>query len=164
MYYPGEEKLVSLDVLKLYWGEDVVRQNLEDVDPDQGRLDEGELTELLQISIEEAEVGLREQPEDQRRPELYPKPDLDIPILPKDAVEEVMLEIPPEWNAVPDLIMEEEEGMMITEADTKQKRDKVGGNGGRKRISIRRNVNIHPGYLREHKTQQDFFSEDWDEL
>ena len=27
VYYPGEEKLVSQDVLKLYWGEDVVRQN-----------------------------------------------------------------------------------------------------------------------------------------
>ena len=37
--------------------------------------------------------------------------------------EEVMFEFPPEWNAVPDLIMEDEEGMMITETDTKRKRD-----------------------------------------
>ena len=29
-YYPGEEKLVSLDMLKLYWGEDVVQKNPED--------------------------------------------------------------------------------------------------------------------------------------
>ena len=35
VYYPGEVKLVSLDVLKLYHGEDVVRQNPDDVDPDQ---------------------------------------------------------------------------------------------------------------------------------
>ena len=34
VYYPGEEKLVSLDVLKLYLGEDVVYQNPEDEDPD----------------------------------------------------------------------------------------------------------------------------------
>ena len=30
-----------------------------------------------------------------------------------------------EWNAVPDLIMEDKDGVMITEADTKQKRDEV---------------------------------------
>ena len=40
VYYPGEEKLVSLDVLKLYSREDVVRQELEDVDP-VGWVDEG---------------------------------------------------------------------------------------------------------------------------
>ena len=34
VYYPGEEKLESLDVLKLYQGEDIVCQNPEDVDPD----------------------------------------------------------------------------------------------------------------------------------
>ena len=35
-----------------------------------------------------------------------------------EVAEEVMLEIPPEWNAVPDLIMADEEGMMITETNT----------------------------------------------
>ena len=50
VYYPGEEKLVSLDVLKLYPGEDVVRQEPTDVDPDRW-VDEGELTELLEISL-----------------------------------------------------------------------------------------------------------------
>ena len=48
MYYPGEEKLVSLDVLKLYCGEDVVRQEHDDVDPYRW-IDEGELTELPQV-------------------------------------------------------------------------------------------------------------------
>ena len=33
VYYPGEEKLVSLEVLKLYCGEEVVRQNPDDIDP-----------------------------------------------------------------------------------------------------------------------------------
>ena len=39
--------------------------------------------------------------------------------------EEVMLEVPPKWNVVPDLIMEDEE--MIMETDTKRKRDEVAG-------------------------------------
>ena len=54
VYYPGEEKLVSLDVLKLYRGEDVVRQEPEDVYPD-GWVDEGELTELPEIPMRERE-------------------------------------------------------------------------------------------------------------
>ena len=41
VYYPGAERLVNLKVLKLYRGEDVICQNLEDIDPDQW-LDEGE--------------------------------------------------------------------------------------------------------------------------
>ena len=40
--------------------------------------------ELLEIPMEEAEAGVREQTEEQRRQELYPEPDLDIPVLPKD--------------------------------------------------------------------------------
>ena len=61
VYYPGEERLVSLYVLKLYWGEDLISQNPKDIDPDQW-LDEGELTELLEVPREEVEVGVREQP------------------------------------------------------------------------------------------------------
>ena len=33
VYYPVEEKLVSPDLLKLYRGEDLVKQNPEDLDP-----------------------------------------------------------------------------------------------------------------------------------
>ena len=40
--------------------------------------------ELPEVPREEAQVGVREQPEDQRRPELHPEPDLDIPIFPED--------------------------------------------------------------------------------
>ena len=34
VYYPREEKLMSLDVLKLYRGEDMICQDPEDIDPD----------------------------------------------------------------------------------------------------------------------------------
>ena len=40
--------------------------------------------ELLEIPLEEAEVRVRDPSEDWRGPELYPEPDLDIPILPED--------------------------------------------------------------------------------
>ena len=50
VYYPREEKLVSLDVLKLYRGEDVVHQAPADIDPDLWT-DEGELTELPEIPV-----------------------------------------------------------------------------------------------------------------
>ena len=57
VYYPGEEKLASLDVLKLYRGEDVVPQTPVDIDPDLW-IDKVELTELLEIPV--GEVILRE--------------------------------------------------------------------------------------------------------
>ena len=34
VYYPGEEKIVGLDVLKLYRGEDVIRQAPAEINPD----------------------------------------------------------------------------------------------------------------------------------
>ena len=46
VYYPREEKLVSLDMLKLYQEEDIFWQNSEDLNLDQW-LDEGEFTKLL---------------------------------------------------------------------------------------------------------------------
>ena len=66
VYYPGEEKLVSIDLLKLYQGEDIVWQNPEDLELDWWS-DEGELTEFLEVPREEMEVGTREQPEEQGR-------------------------------------------------------------------------------------------------
>ena len=54
VYYPGEEKLVSLDVFKLYLGNDVVRQEPNDVDLDRW-IDEGELTKLPEVSWVERE-------------------------------------------------------------------------------------------------------------
>ena len=42
------------------------------------------MTELPKITLEEAEVRVREPSEDPREPKLYPKPDIGIPILPED--------------------------------------------------------------------------------
>ena len=143
VYYPGEEKLVSLHVLKLYRGEDIVQQNAEDLDPELW-LDEGELMEL-------PEVGARYQPEEQARHELHPEPDLEIPVIPEDPEEiavrerihekiqaeiyhedkeaeaagEEILESPPEWKKVPDLMMEDEDVQQSTEAAVKRKIDEV---------------------------------------
>ena len=44
-----------------------------------------------------------------------------------EMAEDVMLGIPPKWNAVPDLIMDDEEELMIKEADNKPKRDEKKG-------------------------------------
>ena len=93
--------------------------------------------ELLKEPREETEVRVREQPEEQRRHELRQKSDLEIPVIPEDpeeiavreeiheriqveiqhedkeveAVAEEMLEVPPEWNEVLDLMMEEKKSM-----------------------------------------------------
>ena len=66
---------MSLDILELYRGEDMICQNPEDVDPDQW-LDKGEPKELPEIPTEEAEVRVKEQSEDLGGPELYPEPNL----------------------------------------------------------------------------------------
>ena len=60
VYYPGEEKLVSLDVLKLYHGENVVRHKPNDVDPNRW-IDEGELMKLPELpELPEVSLGERE--------------------------------------------------------------------------------------------------------
>ena len=75
VYYPGEEKLVSLNMLKLYRGEDVIRQDPEDIDPDRW-LDKSKLTELPEAPLGEAEMRSQELFLDQRSPEIPPEPDL----------------------------------------------------------------------------------------
>ena len=160
VYYPGEERLVSLDVLKLYRGEDVIGQNPKHRDPDQW-VDEGELTELPKITIEEAEVRVEDQAEDSEAPEVDTGPELDIPIVPEDPevlaeregiqeriqveiqhedkeaenIAEEILKAPPVWNEVPDLMMEVEEGRIMPEAAVKQRRDEVAQ--GRREEDIR---------------------------
>ena len=61
----------------------MIFQNSKDIDPE-GWLDKGELTELLEISWEEAEVRVREPSKDWNGPELYPEPEIKLPILPED--------------------------------------------------------------------------------
>ena len=78
-----------------------------------------------------------------------------------------MFEIPPEWNAVPDLIMKDKEGMMITETDTKWKRDKV-AQGRRKQLKedniCPEKCEHSPRISRRTQNQAGFYSENWDEL
>ena len=150
VYYPEEEKLVSLDVLKLYRGEDVVRQEPDDVDPD-GWIDEGELTELLEVSLGERERVYMETGPNPKSPEITVEPALDIQVIPEDPEEmaaregihkrikaeihhedkerearvEEMLEIPLEWNEVPDLIMEDGDILPEDMRPDKQRRDEI---------------------------------------
>ena len=86
VYYPGEEKLVSLDVLKLYCGEDVIHQDPEDIDPNQC-LDEGELTELPEAPLGEAEMRSREPVVGRRDLEIPQEPELEIQVIPEDSEE-----------------------------------------------------------------------------
>ena len=85
MYYPGEEKLVSLEVLKMYRGEDVVRQAPADIDPDLWT-DEGELTELPEIPV--GDVELREICLGPVDSEVMDTPDADVPMI-LDSLEEM---------------------------------------------------------------------------
>ena len=143
--------MVSLDVLKLYREEDVVCQEPEDTDPDI-RLDEGELTELLEAPLREAERGYIEPLGDQRNLEIPLEPALEIQIIPEDPEEiavregiheriqaeihqgnkeekaraEEMLEVPP------DLMMEEEDILPEATGSTKRRRDEI-SRGQRKR-------------------------------
>ena len=79
VYYPGEEKLVSLDMMKLYCGEDVIRQDPGDIDPDRW-LDKGELMKQSEAPLGKAERRYIEPSVDQRNPEIPPEPALEIQI------------------------------------------------------------------------------------
>ena len=187
VYYPEEEKLVSLDMLKLYRGEDVICQ-----DPDRW-LDKGELTEPLEAPLRDRERRYIEPSGDQRNLEIPPEPALEIQIIPEDPKEiamregiheriqaeihqgnkeeevraEEMLEVPPEWNKVPDLMMEEENVLPEATGSTKQRRDEI-SRGRRKR---RKKDYIGPekqGHLptvsRRIQNPEGLYSKDWNEL
>ena len=148
MYYPGEEKLVSLDILKLYRGEDVVRQTPADIDPDLW-IDKGELTELPETPV--GEVMLREPCLDPVNPEVMDTPDAEVPMI-LDSPEEIemregiheriqaeihqevreeafqaeeRLNAPPAWNDVEDLIMEDGEILEENTRPEKRRREEI---------------------------------------
>ena len=83
VYYPGEERLLSLDVLKLYRGKDVIFQNPEDIDPYQW-LDEGELMELPEVRRMEAEEMLGKDGKAPVTSETDNGPYLEIPMVPEE--------------------------------------------------------------------------------
>ena len=70
-------------MLKLYRGEDVICQNHEDIDPDQW-LDEGELTELLEVPRMEAEEMSGNEAEALITSEADNRPYVEIPIIPEE--------------------------------------------------------------------------------
>ena len=102
----------------------MIRQDPEDTDPNQW-LDKGELAELPEAPLGEAEMRFRELFLDWRGPEILPEPDLEIQVIPEDPkdialnegiheriqaeihhedkeeearVEEI-LDVPPEWSS-----------------------------------------------------------------
>ena len=78
-----------------------------------------------------------------------------------------MLDALPALNEVPDLMMETEDGRMITEEATKRKRDEVarGWRKGRREDDIRLEKHEHsPTVSRRTQNPAGFYSEDWDEL
>ena len=76
-------------MLKLYRGEDVVRQEPADVDPDLW-VDEGELTELPEIPVRD--VALWETYMDPVNTEVLVAPDIEIPMILDSAEEREMRE------------------------------------------------------------------------
>ena len=147
VYYPREDRLVSLDVLDLYREEDVIHQNLEDIDPNRW-LDEGELTELPRIHITKIKERVEIKADTLEIPEVAIEPYCEILMLPADPetvaareriheriqaemlyedkeveiMAEELLEALPAWGDVPDLMMETKEEVMIPGAATKGKR------------------------------------------
>ena len=83
--------MVSLDVLKIYHGEDVVQQEPEDVYPDRW-LEEGELTELLEASLRGRERIYMEPLSGQKNPEISAELALDIQIILEDPEEIAAIE------------------------------------------------------------------------
>ena len=83
-----------------------------------------------------------------------------------EVAEEVMLEIPREWNAVPDLIMEDKKELIINETDNTLKRDEVvrGHRKQWKEDDICPEKSEHsPMVSRRAQNSEGFYSEDWDE-
>ena len=168
----------------------MVQQEPEDVDPDRC-LHEGELTELPEASLRGRERIYMEPLSGQRNPEISAKPALDIQITPEDPEEiaaregiheriqaeihqgnkevearaEEMLEVPPELNKVPDLMMEEEDVLPEDMGSNKRSRDEI-SRGRRKR---RKEDYIRPEKWRQSPTvsrriqnPEGFYSKDWD--
>ena len=136
---------MSLDVLKLYRGEDVVQQEPTDVDP-YGRGEEGELTELPEISARERDRVFMETRLDPVNLKMTAEPDLEVPMVLDDPEEmavregiheriqaeiyykdkereaqaEEMLDRPLKWNEAKDLIWED--GDIFSEGVRQEKR------------------------------------------
>ena len=148
VYYPGEMKLVSLDTLKLYRGEDVVRQNPEDLNPDR-YVENGELTELPEIPLVTVERVDLETVNKAVNPEITPEINLELSLEVPEEMEDIsciheriqaellnqekediaraeeILELPPAWNEVQDLIMDDVISPSMNSKPEKRKREEM---------------------------------------
>ena len=179
-------------MLKLYRGENGIRQDAEDIDPDRW-LDEGELTEIREAPLGKMERRSIEPSVNQRKPEIPPEPALEIQIVSEDLEEiavregiheriqaeihhedkevearaEEMLEVPPEWSEVPDLKMEYKEVLLEAQGSTKQKRDEVaqGRRKQHKEDDIQpENCGNSPTVSQRTQNSEGFYSEGWNEV
>ena len=76
---------------------------------------------------------------------------------------EEMLEVPPEKNEVPDLMMEEEDVLPEATGSTNRRRDEI--SRGRKEDNIRLEKRGHSSTVSRRKQHPaGFYSEDWDEV
>ena len=151
-------------MLKLYRGEDVIRQDPEDIDPDRW-LGKGELTELPKAPLGEAERRHIVPSVDQRNSEIPLEPALEIQIIPEDPEE--MLKAPPEWNEVPDLMMEAKNVLPEAAESTKRKQDEVtlGRRKRRKEDDIPSEKGGHlPTVSWKIQNPEGFYFEDWNEV
>ena len=83
-----------------------------------------------------------------------------------EARAEEMLEIPPEWNEVPDLMMEEGDILPEDTRPDKRKRDEIfrGRRKRRREEDIRTEKREHsPTVSRRIQNPEGFYSKDWDE-
>ena len=80
---------------------------------------------------------------------------------------EEMLEVPPEWNEVLDLMMEEEDVLPEATGSTKRRQDEI-SRGWRKRLKeddIHLEKCVHsPTVSRRIQNPEGFYSEDWNEV
>ena len=79
---------------------------------------------------------------------------------------EEMLEVPPQWNEVPDLMMEEEDVLTKATGSIKRRRDEIsrGWKKQRKEDNIWLKKQGHsPTVSRRIQNPEGFYSEDWDE-
>ena len=85
----------------------------------------------------------------------------------EEARAQEMLEVPSEWNEVPDLMMEEEDVLPQATESTKWRRDKI-SRGRRKRCkedNIRPEKQGHSPTVSERiQNPEGFYSEDWNEV
>ena len=85
----------------------------------------------------------------------------------EEARVEEMLEVPPEWNGVPDLMMEEEDVLPKATGSTKRRRDKISRGwkkqGNEDNIWPKKQGHL-PTVFRIIQNPEGFYSKDWDEV